>query len=150
MPLYGHELSETINPYEAGVGWAVKLAKGDFVGREALRALKSDAGRTRIGLALEGKRIAREGSAVSAAERPVGTVTSGTFSPTLGKSLAMALVDTGVSAEGYRLTVDVRGRAEPARVVPLPFYYRRAGGGRADAVAAFVGGSNPPRGEPMR
>jgi aminomethyltransferase len=129
MPLYGHELSETINPYEAGIGWAVKLDKGDFVGRDALRALKSHPGRTRVGLALEGKRIAREGSAVLAAGRPSGIVTSGTFSPTLGQSLAMALVDSSVSAEGYRLTVDVRGHAEPARVVPLPFY-RRAGGGK--------------------
>ena len=64
MPLYGHELSETVNPYAAGVGWAVKLEKGEFVGREALRALKKNPGQTRIGLRLEGKRIARQGSAV--------------------------------------------------------------------------------------
>ncbi|HEX8204277.1 MAG TPA: glycine cleavage system aminomethyltransferase GcvT [Isosphaeraceae bacterium] len=130
MPLYGHELSETINPYEAGVGWAVKLDKGDFVGREALRALKSHPGRTRIGLALEGKRVAREGATVLADGRPVGAVTSGTFSPTLGQSLAMALVDPIASTAGDRLAVDVRGRVEPARVVPLPFY-RRVGGGKA-------------------
>ena len=59
MPLYGHELTETINPYAAGLGWAVKLDKGDFVGRDALRSLKSRPGQTRIGLVLDGKRIAR-------------------------------------------------------------------------------------------
>jgi aminomethyltransferase len=128
MPLYGHELSETITPYEAGVGWAVKLDKGPFVGRDALRTLKSHPGRTRVGLALEGKRIAREGCPVSSDGRPVGTVTSGTFSPTLNQSLAMALVEPAASAVDHRLTVDVRGHSEPARVVPLPFY-RRAGSG---------------------
>ena len=93
MPLYGHELSEAINPYAAGVGWAVKLDKGEFVGREALRGWKRDPGRTRVGLRLEGKRIARQGTTVLDGDRAVGTVTSGTFSPTLQTSLAMALVE---------------------------------------------------------
>ncbi len=60
MPLYGHELTESINPYAAGLGWAVKLDKGDFVGRDALRSLKTSPGRTRVGLVLDGKRIARQ------------------------------------------------------------------------------------------
>ena len=124
MPLYGHELSEAIDPYEAGVGWAVKLDKGDFIGRDALRARKANPGRTRVGLALEGKRIAREGCPVSADGRTVGTVTSGTFSPTLNQSLAMALIDPAVSTVGQSLTVDVRGHCESARVVALPFYRR--------------------------
>lgn len=126
MPLYGHELSETINPYEAGLGWAVKLGKGEFVGRQALRKLKDELGRTRIGLELEGKRIARQGCPVKQEDRVVGEVTSGTFSPTLGKSLAMALVERGASALGASLSVAIRGHDEPARVVPLPFYRRPA------------------------
>jgi aminomethyltransferase len=125
MALYGHELSESINPYEAGLSWAVKLDKGDFVGRDALRSFQSRPGRTRIGLVLEGKRIARQGAAVLAGERPVGEVTSGTFSPTLEKSLAMALVETSAAIIDTAVTVDVRGHREPARVVRLPFYHRK-------------------------
>jgi aminomethyltransferase len=127
MPLYGHELSETINPYAAGVGWAVKLDKREFVGREALRALKKNPGQTRIGLRLEGKRIARQGSAVLSGEGTVGTVTSGTFSPTLQAALAMALVVPEAARLGTALQVDVRGHREPATVVELPFYRRSAG-----------------------
>lgn len=124
MPLYGHELSETINPYEAGVGWAVKLAKGDFVGREALRALKANPARARVGLRLDGKRIAREGSTVRQEGREIGTVTSGTFSPTLEQTLAMALVAREAAAPGTSVAIDVRGHEVPAVVVPLPFYRR--------------------------
>lgn len=124
MPLYGHELDETINPFEAGLGWAVKLGKGDFDGREALRRLKARPGRTRVGIELEGKRIARQGTVVKHEGRAIGSVTSGTFSPTLQRSLAMALVEPAGSAEGTPLTVDVRGHDEPARVVKLPFYRR--------------------------
>src|SRR5262249_22274456 len=64
MPLYGHELSESINPYSAGLGWAVKLDKGEFVGRADLEAKKSDPGLTRVGIVLEGRRIARQGATV--------------------------------------------------------------------------------------
>src|SRR5262249_57351089 len=106
MPLYGHELSEQTNPLEAGLAFAVKLDKAEFIGREALRAAKQ-AGlkRRRVGLELEGKRIAREGYAVFRqrdedplltgagrvvrVDETVGTVTSGTFGPTVGKSIAM-------------------------------------------------------------
>jgi aminomethyltransferase len=127
MPLYGHELSETVNPYAAGVGWAVKLEKGEFVGREALRALKKNPGQTRIGLRLEGKRIARQGSAVLNGQETVGEVTSGTFSPTLQSALAMALVVPEAAGLGSMLQVDVRGHREEATVVELPFYRRSAG-----------------------
>jgi aminomethyltransferase len=126
MPLYGHEMDESVNPFEAGLGWAVKLDKGPFVGREALAAAGAPA-RARVGLALEGKRIARQGAPVLRAGRLVGAVTSGTYSPTLGRSLAMALVDAaGGVAPGASLSVDVRGGLEPATIVPLPFYRRPA------------------------
>lgn len=126
MPLYGHEMDETVNPYEAGLGWAVKLAKGDFVGREALQRLKGQVTRTRVGLLLDGKRIARQGAAVLRDETPIGTVTSGTFSPTLNKAAAMALVPLDAAQAGTTLALDVRGQSEPATVVPLPFYKRPA------------------------
>jgi aminomethyltransferase len=124
MPLYGHELGEAINAYESGVGWVVKLDKGEFIGREALAAFKRAPGRARVGLALDGKRIAREGCSVLRDQEPVGVVTSGTFSPTLQASLAMALVPLDVSAIGTPLEVDVRGHRETAKVVELPFYRR--------------------------
>jgi aminomethyltransferase len=125
MPLYGHELGEDIDPFQAGLAWAVKLDKGDFIGREALLRRRDDpAPRQRVGLALEGKRIAREGAALLHEGREVGRVTSGTFGPTVGQSIAMAYVERTLTLPGTALSVDVRGKAEPARVVPLPFYRR--------------------------
>jgi aminomethyltransferase len=126
MPLYGHELTDEIDPYTAGLGWAVKLDKGDFVGRDQLQPLEEHRSRARIGLVLEGKRIARQGAVVLSGERDVGLVTSGTFSPTLEKSIAMALVSLDAAEIGTELTVDVRGHRESARVVQLPFYKRSA------------------------
>ena len=124
MPLYGHELSGSIDPYSAGLAWAIKLDKGDFVGREALERFKERPPRARVGLVLEGKRIARQGCAVLSGETKVGEITSGTFSPTLEVSLAMAYVDPAVRKTGTKLTVDVRGHREAGRVVKLPFYKR--------------------------
>src|SRR5438105_1275939 len=94
MPLYGHELTEEIDPFQAGLAWAVKMDKGDFIGREALLRRKQDPTlRQRVGMTLDGKRIAREGAAVLHEGREVGRVTSGTFTPTLQKAVAMAYVD---------------------------------------------------------
>jgi aminomethyltransferase len=125
MPLYGHELSEETDPLQAGLGWAVKLDKGDFIGRDALRRLREDHTRpVRVGLELEGKRIAREGSTVLAQGVAVGRLTSGTFAPTIGKAIAMAYIDPKLAAPGTACEVDIRGKAAAARVVPLPFYKR--------------------------
>jgi aminomethyltransferase len=125
MPLYGHELSEEIDPFQAGLGWAVKMDKGDFIGREALLRRRQDKTlRQRVGLELEGKRIAREGTAVTLDGKEIGKVTSGTFSPTLAKAIAMAYLDPAYTKAGTLCQVDVRGKAAPARVVALPFYRR--------------------------
>lgn len=127
MPLYGHELNESINPIQAGLGWAVKLDKGEFVGRTALKNATLDGSRpVRVGLSIEGKRAAREGSPLLDADgKPAGTVTSGSYCPWLDKSLAMAYVRPGVSAPGTPLDADVRGSTLHATVVPLPFYKRK-------------------------
>lgn len=126
MPLYGHELNEDIDPFQARLGWAVKLEKGEFVGREVLvRKAQDKTCPQRVGLELEGKRIAREGAAVLREGKPIGRVTSGTFAPTLAKAIAMAYVDPAHTAPGSTCEVDVRGKAAPARVVPLPFYKRK-------------------------
>ena len=126
MPLYGHELSAMIDPFSAGLGSFVKLAKGDFAGRPALERMQQSPSRRRVGLVLEGKRPARQGSAVLVAGQAVGEVTSGTFSPTLQKPIAMALVDraTPWPPELGQVTVDIRGTVVAADVVKLPFYRR--------------------------
>jgi len=124
MPLYGHELSEEIDPIQAGLDWAVKLDKTTFIGKDALLQRRQHPERQRVGLELEGKRIAREGAAVLVQDRQVGQVASGTFGPTVGKAIAMAYVEPQQSAVGTACAVDVRGKPAPARVVPLPFYRR--------------------------
>jgi aminomethyltransferase len=127
MPLYGHELNETINPIQAGLGWAVKMNKGEFVGREALVIAIEDAGKVpeRVGLELDGKRAAREGCQVLLGEKsPMGIVTSGSYVPWLDRSIAMGYIAAQVTKPGTGLQVDIRGSLTPARVVPLPFYKR--------------------------
>lgn len=126
MPLYGHELTESVNPIQAGLGWAVKLDKGDFIGRAALQAAAANAtAPVRVGLEIEGKRAAREGCPIIASSgSPVGTVTSGSLCPWLDKSLAMGYVEPSSAATGTKLEVDLRGTKLPATVVPLPFYKR--------------------------
>jgi aminomethyltransferase len=127
MPLYGHELNETINPFQAGLAFAVDLAGRTFPGHAALARLKDDRHLPcRIGLEIQGKRPARQGNILLHEGRQVGEVTSGTMSPTLGRPIAMGYVEPQAATVGQRLTVDVRGQALEARVVDLPFYRRSA------------------------
>ncbi|WP_084961525.1 glycine cleavage system aminomethyltransferase GcvT [Thermoactinospora rubra] len=123
MPLYGNELNEETTPFDAGLGRVVKFDKpGDFVGRAALEALRDAPPRRQlVGLVARGRRVPRHGFSVVAGDRVVGEVTSGAPSPTLGKPIAMAYVETGAH-EG--LAVDIRGSLEPMDVVELPFYRR--------------------------
>jgi aminomethyltransferase len=127
--LYGHELDDDTTPLEAGLRWVVKFKKGNFVGRDALVAQK-EAGvpRRLIGLELDGRSIARQGYAVRAGGETAGEVTSGTFSPTLQKSLCMArLAETRLAeAASDGFVVEVRKKTVPARRVRLPFYPSRA------------------------
>ena len=129
MPLYGNELDRTTTPFDAGLGRVVVLDKPDFVGRTALAA-RAEAGpqRVLVGLFGDGRRAARHGypvlSGPDEGAEAIGIVTSGAPSPTLGHPVAMAYVAPAYAAEGTALGVDVRGRAEPVRVVPLPFYRR--------------------------
>jgi aminomethyltransferase len=127
MPLYGHELGEEIDPLEAGLGWAVKLDKGDFIGRAGILARQADANRPiRVGLELEGRRAAREGAVIRQGDHQVGRVTSGTITPTLNRAIAMAYVLPSCAAVGTALDVEVGRGLAVARVVPLPFYRRAA------------------------
>ena len=125
MPLYGHELSEDINPFQAGLRFAVNLKNRDFVGRDALVRLRTDArAPRRVGLESTGKRLARQHDSIQANGQTIGQVTSGTYSPTLQKPIAMGYVAAEVSEVGSKLDIEVRGRLTPARVVQLPFYKR--------------------------
>jgi aminomethyltransferase len=125
MPLYGHELNETIDPIQAGLAWAVKLDKGEFIGRSALAA-HDNKKPVRVGLEVDGKRAAREGSAILTADDSLaGTVTSGSFCPWLDKSLAMGYVAPAHATPGAKLKIDVRGSTLDATVVALPFYKRK-------------------------
>ncbi|MEU0136083.1 glycine cleavage system aminomethyltransferase GcvT [Streptomyces sp. NPDC006296] len=132
MPLYGHELTTALTPFDAGLGRVVKFEKeGDFVGREALSAAAARAEaappRKLVGLIAEGRRVPRAGYPVVAGGEVVGEVTSGAPSPTLGKPIAMAYVDAAHAAPGTEgVGVDIRGTHEPYEVVALPFYKRRA------------------------
>lgn len=122
MPLYGHEMDETVTPFEAGLGWAVKTRKAEFIGRQALLGREEPA-RRRVGLEITGRGIAREHCVVYRRGERIGETTSGTHCPYLGRAVAMALVDGPVEA-GEALEVDIRGRRVDARIVPLPFYKR--------------------------
>ncbi|MFE7752607.1 glycine cleavage system aminomethyltransferase GcvT [Streptomyces sp. NPDC057428] len=131
MPLYGHELTTALTPFDAGLGRVVKFEKeGDFVGREALSAAAERAEaappRKLVGLIAEGRRVPRAGFSVMAGGKVVGEVTSGAPSPTLGKPIAMAYVDAAYAEPGTEgVGVDIRGTHEPYEVVALPFYKRR-------------------------
>jgi aminomethyltransferase len=125
MPLYGHELTEELTPIDAGLDFAVSFENRDFIGRDALFAARVEANHpVRVGLQLEGRRVAREQSRVLQDGKDVGYVTSGTFSPTFQRPIAMAYVEQSAAAVGTRLAADIRGTAAPATIVPLPFYQR--------------------------
>jgi aminomethyltransferase len=134
MALYGNELGPDLTPYDAGLDRLVRLDKpGDFVGRTALAARAQAAPQRRlVGLIAESRRVPRHGYRVLWDGAPAGTITSGAPSPTLGAPIAMAYVSPEVADQAQgdggagRLAVDIRGRAEPARLVPLPFYRRPA------------------------
>ena len=124
MPLYGHELSESLDPLSAGLGWAIDLSK-EFVGVGPLREIAHrGAAQKLVGIELEGRRIARQETPIVADGKVIGQVTSGTLSPTLGKSIAMAYLDAKFSSEGTAVAADLKGTLNPAKVVKLPFYKR--------------------------
>jgi aminomethyltransferase len=125
MPLYGHELGEEINPIEAGLAFACHLSGYDFPGRDALlRIQKEPLTRVRVGLDFSCQRVPRQGCPILCGGQRVGELTSGTFSPTLKKPIAMGYVVPSAAKAGTELEVDLRGRCESARVIELPFYRR--------------------------
>jgi aminomethyltransferase len=134
LRLYGNDMDESVNPYEAGLGWTVRLDKGEFIGRDALTRVRGDGPkRALVGLKTAPGDIARHGAAVRSQDRPVGSVTSGTHSFFLGYPIALALVEVASLRVGETAGVDVRGRQASAEVVQLPFY---RGSARSAAASA--------------
>lgn len=127
MPLYGHELDETVDPFRAGLGFAVNLESRTFIGHESLVALKKDtSGVVRAGLWLQGMRAARQGATLLDMDsRTIGVVSSGSHSPTLNRPIAMAYIDRECAREGASVEVDIRGSRVSATICKLPFYKRK-------------------------
>ena len=129
LPLYGHDLSTDTDPVSAGLSFALSKKRresGGYPGHSTIARRLADGGaQRRVGLALEGRRPAREGALVYSGEAQVGTLTSGGFSPTFGHPIAMAYVDAAHARGGTELEIDVRGKRLPARIVPMPFVPHR-------------------------
>lgn len=128
LALYGHEIDADINPYEARLGWVVKLDKGDFLGRDALQQIKADGPKRRItGFELIGRGVARGGYPIQSVEgERIGHVTTGMPAPSLGnKPLGLALVPTKLSKEGSEFDIIVRDKPVRARAIKFPFYKAR-------------------------
>ena len=126
LPLYGHEISDEINVWEAGLDRFIKMEKPEFIGREALEKAKAQGvERTLVGLEMMERGIARDGYKVQDNQgRQVGYVTSGSYAPFLKKNIALAYVPPELSANGTELKVEIRGQGVKAQVVPTPFYKR--------------------------
>jgi aminomethyltransferase len=121
--LYGNDIDVTTNPLEAGLGWVVKPAKGDFIGREAIERVRAGGpARRLVGLEMADRSVARHGYRVLKDGVPTGVVTSGSYGPSVDKSIALAYVATGDAAVGTELAVEIRGQARAARVVRTPFH----------------------------
>ncbi len=125
MCLYGHEIDDTTTPWEAGLGWICKPAKGEFLGREAL-VLQKQRGveRALVGFEMLDRLIARDGYRISIGGKPVGRVTSGSPAPYLKKNIGMAYVPVESKAPGTEITIGIRANQALARIVPMPFYKR--------------------------
>lgn len=126
MSLYGNEISAEINPLESGLNWAVKLDKGDFIGRDALLKQKErGVARRLVGFKMvERGGVPRSHYEVEVDGKPVGYVTSGTSSPTLGENIGLALVDRAIAGVGKPLDIVIRGKPVRAEQVKVPFYKR--------------------------
>jgi aminomethyltransferase len=121
--LYGNDIDETTNALEAGLGWVVKPAKGEFIGREALEKVRAEGVRRRlVGIEMVDKAVARHGYPVRKDDRSVGIVTSGSYGPSVDKYIGIAYVETALAAVGSAVEVEIRGQGKSAQVARTPFY----------------------------
>lgn len=127
LPLYGNELSENITPFEAGLGFFVKLTKDDFNGKEILAKQKAEGiGRKIVGFEMMERGIPRSHYDVTKGEEIIGFVTSGSFSPTLGKNIGLALVKVSEGEIGNEIEINIRNKGVKAQIIKTPFYKREA------------------------
>ncbi len=120
--LYGNDIDQTTNPIEGGLGWITKLAKGEFIAKPVLERTKADGPKRKlVGMMLHEKAVPRHGYPLMASGANVGVVTSGTFSPTLEKGIAMGYVNAAHASIGSKIQIDVRGKFIDATIVALPF-----------------------------
>ena len=125
LPLYGHELSATISPIEAGIGFFVKLNKGDYNGREALEAQKTNGPKRKVaGFEMIDRGVARAEYPVWAEGKCIGVVTTGSYAPSLDKNLGLALIEAGYAQAGQKIEIEIRGKHIAAQVITKPFYKR--------------------------
>jgi aminomethyltransferase len=122
LPLYGHEIDDQTTPIEASLGWIVKMEKGDFIGRGALR--KAPVRKRLVGIEMREPGIARQGNAVLHDGNQVGIIVSGTKAPFLGRAIATGFVRPEFAAVGTKLGIDIHHKTRHAEVVSLPFYRR--------------------------
>src|SRR5262249_7921741 len=136
--LYGNDIDETTNPLEAGLGWIVKPAKGDFIGREAIeKGRATGPARKLVGIGMADRSGARPGYRVAApaptgdsptgapTTNPTGVITSGSYGPSVERSIALAYVPTAQAAIGTEIGVEIRGQVKPGHVVKTPFHPSR-------------------------
>ncbi len=120
--LYGNDIDQTTNTLEAGLGWITKINKGDFIGKPVLEKAKAEGlGRKLVGIVIEEKAFPRHGYTIQSNGTSIGSVTSGTFSPSLEKGIALGYVTAASASVGYPLQIEVRGKAVPGKVTALPF-----------------------------
>ncbi|MBI4241821.1 MAG: glycine cleavage system aminomethyltransferase GcvT, partial [Candidatus Rokubacteria bacterium] len=121
--LYGNDIDRTTNPLEAGLGWVVKLAKGDFIGRSAIERVKAAGPRRKlVGFEMVDRAVARHGYRILKDGREVGAVTSGSYGPAVDRYIGVGYVPTDLARVGSEIDVEVRGAPRRARIVPTPFY----------------------------
>lgn len=125
--LYGHEISDSINPLEARLGWIVKLDKEGFIGQENLKKVaQNGVSRRIVGLEMLNPGIPRQGYKLVSGDRAIGEITSGTFSPTLEKPIGLGLVAAEFSKVGTEFQIEIRNKRQGVKVIPLPFYRKTA------------------------
>ena len=126
LPLHGNEIDTTVNPYESNLGKFVDLKRSGYVAASALRRIhRENTGNTLVGFTVIGRKMARKGHLITYNSHPIGSVTSGTYSPTLDTSIGMGYVPRSYASPGFHFQIDIRGHSVEAEVTEIPFYSRK-------------------------
>jgi aminomethyltransferase len=122
--LYGNDINDETNPFEANLGWVVKMDQKDFIGKDALEELRTDIKRIRVGLVMKDRSIPRSNYKIFSTDnlRNIGVVTSGSFSPILKRGIGMGYIDTHYSKEGNSIKIDIRGKMKEGLIKSFPLY----------------------------